>query len=631
MKKTELTIFQLFMAVVLTFLISSCKNVSDAQENGIIPNKWQSFHTIDEDGWLGERVDLWRNHRMWYMIESDFLLSGFESRPGTHAWQGEHIGKWIHAATLAYQVTKDGKLKTEIDETVKRLVATQLPNGYLGTYDEANTFINRPENESMKNIFDDVATSSKGFKGGWDTWTHRYNLYGLLTYERCFPNQNIVDACRKMGDLLIEVYGEGKADLTQYGTRRGISATTLLESVMMLYERTLDKKYLDFAEHIVEMSENNPGLRLMGSMLENISVVVPGQGKAYQLMANLLGYLRLYRCTGKEQYLKTVLNAWGQIKEEHLLTTGGPWSRRMPYNGNAECFAKPEDFNPEKICVEVCSSVTWMQLNIHLFELTGLARYFNEVELTLNNALYQHQFTDGIDWNHHPTPNGMPQYVSGITCCASSGPRGLEMYSSHLAGKIGDSLIINSLAPASIELPKEYGSGILNIKGDFPIKSSAEIHFETLKNKNFTVEFRLPANTTLAGVEINGEGASAKESSKGFFELTRKWEKGDVLSIDMNYELRITNTRGEENKNWFAITYGPITLAQQIKDLSDKEPFDGENISFDKPDEILNLLSPLGKPNADNYFRVKNTDITLIPYYMTPNRELGIRTYFQYN
>ena len=202
------------------------------------------------------------------------------------------------------------------------------------------------------------------------------------------------------------------------------------------------------------------------------------------------------------------------------------------------------------------------------------------------------------------------------------------MYSSHLAGKIGDNLIINSLAPASIELPKEYGSGILNIKGDFPIESSAEIHFETLKNEKFTVEFRLPVNTTLAGVKINGEGVSAKENSKGFFELNRKWEKGDVLSIDMNYELRITNTSGEENKNWFAITYGPITLAQQIKDISDEEPFDGENISFDKPDEILNLLSPLGKPNSDNYFRVKNTDVTLIPYYMTPSRELGIRTYF---
>jgi len=145
------------------------------------------------------------------------------------------------------------------------------------------------------------------------------------------------------------------------------------------------------------------------------------------------------------------------------------------------------------------------------------------------------------------------------------------------------------------------------------------------------VEFRLPVNTSLAAVKINGAGMSAKENSRGFFELNRKWEKGDVRSIDLNYELKITNKKGEEGKTWFAITYGPITLAQQISDISEEEPFGGQNISFDKPDEILKLLSPLGKPNSDNYFRVKNTDMTLIPYYMTPNRELGIRTYFQYN
>jgi len=96
-----------------------------------------------------------------------------------------------------------------------------------------------------------------------------------------------------MADLLIETFGKGKADLTRYGTRRGISATTLLESIVMLYERTGDRKYLDFAGHIVAMSEANPKLRLMGNMLEKGSVVKSGDGKAYQLMANLLGYARL--------------------------------------------------------------------------------------------------------------------------------------------------------------------------------------------------------------------------------------------------------------------------------------------------------------------------------------------------
>ena len=195
---------------------------------------------------------------------------------------------------------------------VSRLIATQLENGYMGTYTEENRFVKMLENEKM---------------GGWDVWTHRYNLYGLLTYDKYYPNEKVVSVCRKMGDLLIEVFGEGKADITKIGTRQGISSMTILESIMMLYERTMDKKYLDFAEHLVEVSEQNDKLRLMGNMLEEGSVVDSGDGKAYQLMANLLGYLKLYQSTGKEKYMTTVKNGWKDILKNHILVTGGPWSR----------------------------------------------------------------------------------------------------------------------------------------------------------------------------------------------------------------------------------------------------------------------------------------------------------------
>ena len=186
------------------------------------------------------------------------MIDGFENRPGIHPWQGEHLGKWLHAATLAYNVNGDEKLKKKLDKMVERLIATQLPNGYLGTYADEVTFMSMPENVSIKSVFDDVAEhkvtdpkTKKKPRRGWDTWTHRYNLYGLLTYEKYFSNELIVDVCREMGDLLIEHYGVEKYDLTKYGSRKGISATTLLESIVMLYERTLDKKYLDFAEYIV--------------------------------------------------------------------------------------------------------------------------------------------------------------------------------------------------------------------------------------------------------------------------------------------------------------------------------------------------------------------------------------------
>jgi DUF1680 family protein len=628
------TTFQLLLILILTFQIVGCKNYSDSQQGEIIQNKWQSLKTIDEDGLVGERVDLWRNNRLWNIAESGYLIDGFEHRPGKHPWQGEHLGKWLHAATLAYQISGEKALKNELDEMVERLLATQLPDGYMGTYAEEARFMNVTGAMDPELLADDIqedekeaaAAVWKNAKGGWDTWTFRYNLYGLLTYESYFPNEKVVDACKKMADLLIDTYGEGKADLTDYGTRKGISATTLLESIVMLYERTSEKKYLDFAEGIVAMSENNSSLRLMGTMLENGSVVYPGEGIGYQLMANLLGYLRLYRCTGKEKYLKTVNYAWGNIYKNHLLVTGGPWTRKMPYNANGECFAFVDAFHPEKLKVEGCCDATWIQLNSHLFELTGDAKYFNEAEITLFNSVYGHQHMDGIQWCYYTAPNEeSPKYRSDFHCCGSSEPRGLEMYSSHLAGYVDNSLSINSLASSVVELTDQFGGGVMKIESNFPLTPSAEITIETQKKKNFTLEIRLPANSSPARVTINGELIHPEQNSRGFVELNRKWKNGDMIGIDLTYELKAHIQEGEEGRRWVAFTYGPLALAQKIAEMPDEEPFYGVD-----REEFSDMVNSLSKTlESDIEFTIQGTNITLIPYLQTVSANSGPRTYFE--
>ena len=125
----------------------------------------------------------------------------------------------------------------------------------------------------------------------------------------------------------------------------------------------------------------------MGGIQEHGSVVYSGDGKAYQLMANLLGYLGLYKNTGDERYLKVVQEAWDDIKAYHLDVTGGPWGRHMSYNGNRECFALLQDYDPAKADVETCSTTTWVQLNLHLLEMTGQAKYAEEAEHAIFNAL----------------------------------------------------------------------------------------------------------------------------------------------------------------------------------------------------------------------------------------------------
>ena len=85
------------------------------------------------EGWLGGRVQASASQRL-LDIDVAPLLAGFQSRPGEHPWIGEHVGKWMHAATLAWANTGNARLRKKLDQVAADLIKTQEPDGYLGTY-----------------------------------------------------------------------------------------------------------------------------------------------------------------------------------------------------------------------------------------------------------------------------------------------------------------------------------------------------------------------------------------------------------------------------------------------------------------------------------------------------------------
>jgi uncharacterized protein len=636
-----------YVIVVLLGLSISCNGVSQDQSEGhlksnheseshlAIKNVWSPLPLTEASGLLGERLALYRDHRIPFLLDSGFLIDGFESRPGVHGWQGEHFGKWLHAATLEYLRVRDPELKKSMDSMVERLLASQLENGYLGTYTYEYSFASYPENKFVGDVtdedtdHDDTKVKPNPFGRGWDIWTHRYNLYGLLVYEKYFQNEDVVTACRKMADLLIKVYGEGSGyDITKQGTRWGMSATTLLESMMMLYERTGDQRYLDFSLHIVDQCEANPNHRLLSTMLEKGEFYKSGDGKAYQIMANLLGYLMIYRATEDQKYLDAVLYAWNKIKNQHLLVTGGPWSRDRAGDdtGSSECFARPSDFSPNNLFVEGCSDATWMQLNIHLYELTGETKYMDEAELCLFNDVLGHQHRDGIQWCYFTKPNQpKPPYNDKFHCCASSLPRGMAMYAANMLGTAKGRLVINSLSPFTGSLGNSFGEGHVTVKSQFPYAKTATIQFSDNKKKKFDCEIRMPMNTNCKRITLNGKEISITLNEQGNPVISNSWKNGDVLTVEMEFLLKAHVTKGDSDKSWVAFTYGPVVLAQKReKDAPQEEPFLGKSME-------LPTLGGMLTQSADDTidFAVKDSKVALIPYVDAMIDNMTIVTYFK--
>ena len=202
-------------------------------------------------GWLGARIDANEKNRL-LTVDTEPLLAGYRKRPGSHPWIGEHVGKWLHAATLAWAYTGDTALKSKLDRVAAELIACQEPDGYLGTYVPEKRF---------------------GLYEGadWDVWSHKYNLIGLLTYYQYTGNRPALDCCRKMADLLIATFPAKKSILAA-GTHVGMAATSVLEPVVLLYRFTGDKRYLEFAQYIVKSWDEPGGPAIVG-------VAARGQGR----------------------------------------------------------------------------------------------------------------------------------------------------------------------------------------------------------------------------------------------------------------------------------------------------------------------------------------------------------------
>jgi hypothetical protein len=109
-------------------------------------------------------------------------------------------------------------------------------------------------------------------------------MLGLLHYydlEKAAGNdeqaENALCAAKRLCDYVIVELGPNgkrKCQLWQTGNWSGLASSSILEPVVWLYNRTKDKRYLDFATYIVKgMTEPASGPRLLDLALEGVRLL----------------------------------------------------------------------------------------------------------------------------------------------------------------------------------------------------------------------------------------------------------------------------------------------------------------------------------------------------------------------
>ena len=150
--------------------------------------------SVQVGGWLGDKLDLSMNNRVMAQ-DLERIIQPFRDRTeenGGH-WRCEYWGKWITSAAWACAYEPTPEHQALIDRGVKELLATQTPDGYLGTYKDGKHL------------------------EAWDVWGRKYVLLGLLADYDLSGNEAVLKAARREADFLINEAPPGTVNLSDNG------------------------------------------------------------------------------------------------------------------------------------------------------------------------------------------------------------------------------------------------------------------------------------------------------------------------------------------------------------------------------------------------------------------------------
>ncbi|MRT91962.1 glycoside hydrolase family 127 protein [Ancylomarina sp. 16SWW S1-10-2] len=583
----------LLTACGVTLLFSSY-----AQENGIINNAkspYVKLKSIDmgdcvwTDGFWASKIENAKDSMVPYMGhllcgDTGHALNNFKIAAGLQ--HGEHKGmrwhdgdfyKYMEAVTYLYSQTKDEKYLKELDGYIKIIGEAQEADGYLETQIQLNPKVDRYENRKYHEM---------------------YNTGHLLTsaciHYRITGQRNFLDIAIKQADLLYTIF---MPEDKKYG-RFGFNQTQIM-GLVELYRTVGDKKYLKLAEKFINNRgkykvEETPATvgYPIGDMVQEFTPLreaTEAVGHAVLALYYYAGAADVYSETGEKALVDALDRLWDNVTNKKMYVTGAvgqthygaSTNRQMIEEGFIDAYMMPNMTAYNETCANICNAMfSYRMLGIH-----GESKYADIMELVeLNSGLSgisidgKHYYyanplrvIDGSrDYEKMNTEYPERQPYLDCFCCPPNLVRTVCKISGWAYSKSENGIAVNLYGGNKLSTTLLDGSKIeLSEVTNYPWEGTVTITVDKCKKQAFDIMLRIPDWAKNSKILVNGEATDVVVTPGKFATMTRKWKKGDVISLDMPMEVTFVegNTRIEEVRNQVAVKRGPIVYCVESADL----------------------------------------------------------------
>ena len=500
-------------------------------------------------------IDHWNKGVVPYAAMVDFFRNG-----RSQFALGEMWGKAVRSGCMFYRYTADPELKEILSQTVKDLLSTVRPNGSISC----------------------VPPEKQPDGPGGDLWERKYVLLGLdRYYDLVEADPAVLRAMTDQADCIIEQVGEPpKVPITSLGwSPNHIESSTLLEPFMRLYNRTGEKRYLDFARYIVSTG-GSEGYDSFRQAYDNVPPHEMGgpYPKAYEMMSMFEGAVEYYRVTGDEYVRRSFMNLYDNIRRNEI-TIVGNGGGDQPYHpavmGEGWDHTAVEQTNPDITrMMETCVGVTWMKFCSQILRLTGDPSAVDEIEKYIYNGLLGAMKPSGDGFSYVNLFNGekVTNYGWGttfgslpVTCCNLNGPMGLAYIPFVAVMESDRGPVVNLYNAARAELSTPQGDSLsLRIETDFPLSDRVLVRVDPHAASLFTLSLRIPSWSERTVVKVNGKKVRSVEPG-AYLSLERIWKPGDRVELAFDMRCRLLDAPRGSNRagdSFQALVWGPIVLAR---------------------------------------------------------------------
>lgn len=500
-------------------------------------------------------IDHWNKGVVPYAAMVDFFRNG-----RSQFALGEMWGKAVRSGCMFYRYTADPELKEILSQTVKDLLSTVRPNGSISC----------------------VPPEKQPDGPGGDLWERKYVLLGLdRYYDLVEADPAVLRAMTDQADCIIEQVGEPpKVPITSLGwSPNHIESSTLLEPFMRLYNRTGEKRYLDFARYIVSTG-GSEGYDIFRQAYDNVPPYEMGgpYPKAYEMMSMFEGAVEYYRVTGDEYVRRSFMNLYDNIRRNEI-TIVGNGGGDQPYHpavmGEGWDHTAVEQTNPDITrMMETCVGVTWMKFCSQILRLTGDPSAVDEIEKYIYNGLLGAMKPSGDGFSYVNLFNGekVTNYGWGttfgslpVTCCNLNGPMGLAYIPFVAVMESDRGPVVNLYNAARAELSTPQGDSLsLRIETDFPLSDRVLVRVDPHAASLFTLSLRIPSWSERTVVKVNGKKVRSVEPG-AYLSLERIWKPGDRVELAFDMRCRLLDAPRGSNRagdSFQALVWGPIVLAR---------------------------------------------------------------------